>query len=111
MEYGQPSHVPNQYLGYSIQATRMVCLLLNAPAESTVSIEVFDDVGITYEDGNQLAQQVKAPQALTTQYLIFQLTSGKLFVIGWTLLMKANYFLRRQKFEIYVSKPFKRGLG
>lgn len=54
------SQVPEQFFGYSLQAIRFLHLLLEAPPGSTVSLEVFEDVGMLGPNGNALASQVKS---------------------------------------------------
>jgi hypothetical protein len=54
------THVPGQYGGYSLQATRLLAKLLEAPAGSKVSLEVFEDVGVESADGQRTAEQVKS---------------------------------------------------
>src|SRR5579864_5411272 len=53
------TQVPGQLLGYGLQYSRMVSLLLEADAGSTVSLEVFEDVGVQSSDG-ALASQTKS---------------------------------------------------
>jgi hypothetical protein len=40
------SHVPSQYYGYSLQCTHCIYLLLDAPPDSKVSVEVLEDVAV-----------------------------------------------------------------
>ena len=54
------SHVPGQYLGYSLQATRFLVHLLEADPGWTISLEVFEDVGVETIEGNKTAEQVKS---------------------------------------------------
>src|SRR6202022_2759442 len=53
------SHVPAQALGYLIQPIRLLQLLLDAPADSFVTLEVFEDVGLETRNGQRIASQVK----------------------------------------------------
>lgn len=99
------SHVPSQYLGYSIQATRMVCLLINAPVASTVSIEVFDDVGVSYEDGSHLAQQIKSTTSSHNPISDFSIELWKTFYNWLDSIEKGEIFVEKASFEIYVSRP------
>jgi len=46
-------------LGYLIQPIRLLQLLLDAPADSWVTLEVFEDVGRETSDGHKTASQVK----------------------------------------------------
>jgi hypothetical protein len=52
-------HVPAQALGYLIQPIRLLQMLLDAPADSWVTLEVFEDVGLETADGCRTASQVK----------------------------------------------------
>ena len=53
-------HVPGQYLGYSLQATRFLVKLLESDPDSTVSLEVFEDIGVESYDGYRTAEQDKS---------------------------------------------------
>jgi len=99
------SHVPSQYLGYSIQATRMVCLLIKAPAESAASIEVFDDVGVTYQNGSQLAQQIKSTTSSHNPISDFSIELWKTFYNWLDSIEKGELLVDNTFFEIYVSRP------
>jgi hypothetical protein len=54
------SHVPGQFLGYSLQTTRATMRLLEARPGSFVSVEVLDDVAVTNRDGTATAEQTKS---------------------------------------------------
>lgn len=54
------SNVPGQFLGYSLQPTRLVARLLNAPKGSRVSLEVFGDVGMEAPDGTRTTEEDKS---------------------------------------------------
>src|SRR5690348_10998880 len=51
---------PGQYLGYSLQQTLFLSLLLQAQKGDTVSLEFFEDVGVERESGERVAAQVKS---------------------------------------------------
>jgi hypothetical protein len=53
-------HVPGQALGYSLQGTQFVSLLLQAPRDAKVSLEVFDDIGVETADNKRKAIQTKS---------------------------------------------------
>lgn len=53
-------HVPGQYLGYSLQATRFLMHLLDSPHDCTVSLEVFEDVGVEADQETRIAEQDKS---------------------------------------------------
>lgn len=52
-------HAAAQYLGYSLQTTRFLMRLLDAEPEWTISLEVFEDVGVETSEGNRIAEQDK----------------------------------------------------
>jgi hypothetical protein len=54
------AQVPKQYYGYSLQCTECVNLLLDSAPGSVVSVEVFEDVGVTESNGTVKAVQTKA---------------------------------------------------
>lgn len=51
---------PGQYLGYSLQQTLFLSLLLQAQKGDTVSLEVFEDVGVERKSGERVAAQAKS---------------------------------------------------
>jgi len=53
------AHVPGQLFGYSLQPIRLLSLALDAPAGTTLSLEVFEDVGSVDGAGNAIASQTK----------------------------------------------------
>lgn len=61
-EVENPTHVPYQFLGYSLQQTVLLLRLLQADKDTVLSLEVFDDVGIEKDDEKK-AVQVKSAQA------------------------------------------------
>lgn len=56
----QSSVAPGQYLGFSLQTTRCLARVLGAPPGSSVSVEVFDDVGVSSPSGTTIAEQDKS---------------------------------------------------
>jgi len=54
------AQVPKQYYGYSLQCTECVNLLLDSAPGSFVSVEVFEDVGVTESSGKVKAVQTKS---------------------------------------------------
>jgi hypothetical protein len=51
---------PGPYLGFALQPVRLCFHLLSAPAESSVSLEVLDDVAVHYADGTLRLEQCKS---------------------------------------------------
>jgi hypothetical protein len=54
------THAPGQFLGFSVQETRFLCLLLSASPGDSVSLEVFEDVGVKKNDGTLVVEQDKS---------------------------------------------------
>src|SRR6185437_251279 len=52
--------VPGQLFGYSLQPIRLLSLALDAAEGTTLSLEVFEDVGAVAEAGDALASQTKS---------------------------------------------------
>lgn len=97
-------HVPGQYLGYSIQTTRMVCLLLEAPLGSSVSVEVFEDVAVTYETGEQVAQQIKSITSSHNPVSDFSMEFWKTLCNWLDSIEQEELIPDTTNFEIYISK-------
>jgi hypothetical protein len=53
------SQVPGQLLGYGLQYSRILSLLLESDGDAVVSLEVFEDVGVEGDAGT-LASQTKS---------------------------------------------------
>jgi len=51
---------PGPYLGFSLQPVRLCYYLLSSPSDSSVSIELLDDVAVHYSDGHVLLEQCKS---------------------------------------------------
>lgn len=51
---------PGPYLGFSLQPVRLCYHLLSSPPDSSVSLELLDDVAIHYANGNVLLEQCKS---------------------------------------------------
>src|SRR5208282_317201 len=54
------AQAPGQYLGYSLQATRLLQILLEGESGATYSLELFEDVGEEQRDGRRVAIQTKS---------------------------------------------------
>ena len=97
-------HVPDQYLGFSLQTTRFLSKLLFVEEDWSVSLEVFEDVGTEGPTGERTAQQTKSTHAgnpvsdhavdlwKTFSNWIDSIKSGELDVF-------------KTSFEIFVSNP------
>jgi len=51
---------PGPYLGFALQPVRLCYHLLSAPPDSSVSLEMLDDVAVHYADGTLLLEQCKS---------------------------------------------------
>lgn len=102
--------MPGQYLGYSLQATRFVQLLLESEPGVVVSLEVFEDVGTESADGARLASQVKsAPSSnpIADHSVVFWKTLS-----NWlNAVCNGNLDVARTTFEIYVSPRRQGGIA
>ncbi len=54
---------PGPYLGFSLQPVRLCYHLLSSPSDSSVSLELLDDVAIHYANGSVLLEQCKSALA------------------------------------------------
>lgn len=98
------AQVPGQYGGYSLQATRFLHRLLQASPGDTISLEVFDDVGVETSDGFKIAEQSKS--TLNGNPISDRAKDFWKTLSNWIIAVK-NGQLEASKtyFEIYVSKP------
>ena len=53
------AQAPGQYLGYSLQTTRLLQILLDGESGATYSLELFEDVGEEQRDGAQSSHSDK----------------------------------------------------
>lgn len=97
-----PTHVPYQFLGYSLQQTALLLRLLQAEKNTVLSLEVFDDVGIEKEN-KKIAVQIKSAQAhnpLSNHALDFWKTLS-----NWVdAVISGELDTDNTSFEIYCSK-------
>jgi hypothetical protein len=99
-------HVPAQALGYLIQPIRLLQLLIDAPADSFVTLEVFEDVGVEGGDGQKIASQVKT--GLVKNPLTDKSPELWKTIANWCTAIKSNELdPKKTIFEIYVAKPRK----
>jgi hypothetical protein len=98
------TQVPGQYLGFSLQQTRFLQLLLRASAGTTISLEVFDDVGAELPQRRKTAGQVKS--ALATNPIADRASDlWKTFRNWHDAASAGDLDPRRTIFEIYVAQP------
>ena len=99
-------HVPAQALGYLVQPIRILQLLMDAPPDSIVTLEVFEDVGLESGDGNRVASQVKTgliKNPLTDKSPEFWKT-----LANWCdAIDRGELDPETTIFEIYVARPRK----
>lgn len=99
-------HVPAQALGYFIQPIRLLQILLDAPADSFVTLEVFEDVGLETSNGQRIASQVKSG-------LVKNPITDKSLELWKTLanwcdgIKRGELDPEKTIFEIYVARPRK----
>lgn len=97
------AQVPGQYAGYSLQSTRFLHRLLQASLGDTISLEVFDDVGVETPDGFRTAEQSKSTRdanPIANRSKDFWKTLS-----NWITAVKNGQLdVAKTYFEIYVSK-------
>jgi len=97
------AQAPGQYLGYSLQTTRLLARLLEALTEHTISLEVFEDVGTETSDGTRTAEQVKS--ALHTNPVSDRANGFWKTLSNWVnAVSDGSLEPEKTYFEIYVSK-------
>lgn len=97
------AQVPGQLFGYSLQPIRLLSLALDAAEGSTLSLEVFEDVGAVAEAGDTLASQTKS--ALETNPVSDKaIDLWKTFSNWKTAISSGQISLAVTKFEIYLAK-------
>lgn len=97
------TEVPGQALGYGLQYTRLLHLLLEAPPGSFCSMEYLDDVAQEDAQGMTLVQ---SKSALTANPVSDRAKSLWKTLSNWvTLAASGGCDPERTLFEIYVSRP------
>jgi hypothetical protein len=97
------AQVPGQLFGYSLQPIRLLNLALNAAAGTTLSLEVFEDVGSVDGSGNTLASQTKS--GLETNPVSDKaIDLWKTFSNWKTAVSSGQLSLATTQFEIYLAK-------
>jgi len=98
------TQVPGQYLGFSLQQTRFLQLLLRATPGTTISLEVFEDVGAELPNECKIASQVKS--ALTTNPVADRAPELWKTFRNWNDAASAGDLdPATTVFEIYVASP------
>ena len=98
------AQVPGQLFGYSLQPIRLLSLALNAAAGTTLSLEVFEDVGSVDHSGKVLASQTKS--GLETNPVSDKALDLWKTFSNWKTAVSSlgKSALRPQQFEIYLAK-------
>lgn len=97
------AQVPGQLFGYLLQPIRLLSLALNAAAGTTLSLEVFEDVGSVDGSGNTLASQTKS--GLETNPVSDRAVDlWKTFSNWKTAVTSGQLSLATTQFEIYLAK-------
>lgn len=97
------TEVPGQALGFGLQYTRLLQLLLQAPPGNACSIEYLDDVAREGDDGILLTQ---SKSALTANPVADRAKSLWKTLSNWVMLAAdGGCDPERTEFEIYVSRP------
>jgi hypothetical protein len=97
------SHVPGQYLGYALQPTRLLSLALDAAPGSSLSLEVFEDVGVEEGSGERLASQTKTARD-SNPVSDRAIDLWKTFSNWLTAISKGELDPSKTCFEIYLAK-------
>ncbi len=97
---------PGQFLGYSLQTSRLLGHLLKAGPGITVSLEVFADTGVEYPDGKILAEELKSR---TSDANPLSDRSEDLWktIRNWVDAVSAGVLNpRTTRFRLYSTRPF-----
>ena len=98
------AQVPAQFLGYSLQQTRLLQLLLDGQAGAIYSLEVFEDVGEELKNGHRLASQTKS--SLTGNPISDGSPELWKTLANWADSAAAGHLPPEKTiFELYVSAP------
>ena len=97
------AQVPGQLFGYSLQAIRLLSLTLDAAPGTTLSLEVFEDVGAVDDTGKALASQTKS--GLETNPVSDRAVDlWKTFSNWKTAIASGQLSLATTRFEVYLAK-------
>lgn len=97
------AQVPGQLLGYSLQPIRLLSLALDVPGGTTLSLEVFEDVGSVDSAGNAIASQTKT--GLESNPVSDKSVDLWKTFSNWKTAVKSGQLtLATTQFEIYLAK-------
>lgn len=95
---------PGPYLGFSLQPVRLCYHLLSSPSDSSVSLELLDDVAIHYANGNVLLEQCKS--ALSHNALSDWSEDLWKTIANWLVAVESKKVDgRKTTFRLYVTPP------
>lgn len=95
---------PGPYLGFSLQPVRLCYHLLSSPSDSSVSLELLDDVAIHYANGNVLLEQCKS--ALSHNALSDWSEDLWKTIANWLVAVESKKVDgRTTTFRLYVTPP------
>jgi hypothetical protein len=93
---------PGPYLGFALQPVRLCYHLLNSPLDSSVSLELLDDVAVHYADGTLLLEQCKS--ALSHNALSDWSEDFWKALANWLVMVASGKVdAARTSFQLYVT--------
>lgn len=103
--------VPGQYLGYSLQCSRMLDHLLRAKPGDCVSLEVIGDVATVSPDGSTVAEEGKSRTGGGNPISDRAIDFWKA-IRNWADAVQAGQLEpSRTKFRLYTSRPFESNIA
>lgn len=103
MSKKKSSNAPGPYLGFTIQTDLFLLSLLRAQPGETISVEVFEDLGVTHRDGSKTAKQSKS--ALVSNPVSDRAVGLWKTLSKWVDEVSSNKFDRSTRFQLWVSPP------
>jgi hypothetical protein len=95
---------PGPYLGFALQPVRLCYHLLRSPLDSSVSLELLDDVAVHYADGTLLLEQCKS--ALSHNALSDWAEDLWKALANWIdLVTSGKVDATKTSFQLYVTPP------
>lgn len=92
------------YLGFALQPVRLCYYLLSSPLDSSVSLELLDDVAVHYADGELLLEQCKS--ALSHNALSDWSEDLWKALANWLdVIASGKIDIAKSSFRIYVTPP------
>ncbi len=95
---------PGPYLGFALQPVRLCYFLLSSPLDSSVSLELLDDVAVHHADGTLLLEQCKS--ALSHNALSDWSEDFWKALANWIELIESGKVdAAKTSFQLYVTPP------